>query len=355
MSRFLVTGATGFLGSHLVAALLQAKHEVVALVRRDPAKGSANGSANGSPQQQIHYHVGDILDRASLEGAFQGCDAVFHCAGLVSRDPLDADKLHRIHVEGTRNVLEMGRAAGVRRAIVASTSGVVAVSENASKIRDESHSAPLEIIGAWPYYRTKWFAELAAFETRAPGFEVVCVNPTLLLGPGDLRGSSTRDVADILEGRLLAIPGGGLSFVDVRDAAMAMIAAWERGTDGSRYLVAAQNLTLVDFAKKISRIAGVKLPMLHLPSNRKMASLAAELLVQLRGISDMVPKVDRVTLEMAQVFWYVDPKRAIDELGWTFRDPMTTLADTIEDLERRGVVWPRPVGDLPDAHSRAVD
>jgi dihydroflavonol-4-reductase len=198
-----------------------------------------------------------------------------------------------------------------------------------------------EVIGTWPYYRSKLFAEQKAFELRQPGFEVVAINPTLLLGPGDLRGSSTKDVEDILEGRILAIPEGGMSFVDARDAAVGMILAWERGKDGERYLLSAQNLTVRAFAEKIARIAGVSLPAMRMPRSRVLATLTADLFGRMRRHTDVVPKLERITLEMAQYFWYVDASRAQRDLGWSHRDPMTTLADTVDDLTRRGVVWPR--------------
>lgn len=341
MSKIFVTGATGFLGGHTVAELARRGHEVVALVRDlesgiEPAR-EANGHGGA-----ISVHPGDVLDPATFAGALAGCDAVFHCAGMVSRDARDADRLHRLHVEGTKNVLTAARAAGVKRAVVASTSGVVAVSDDPKKVRDESAPAPLDIIGTWPYYRSKLFAEQKAFELRQPGFEVVAVNPTLLLGPGDLRGSSTKDVEDILEGRVLAIPEGGMSFVDARDAAAGMVLAWERGKDGERYLLSAQNLTVRAFAEKISRIAGVSLPAMRMPRSRALATLTADVLGRVRRHTDVVPKLDRITLEMAQFFWYVDASRAQRELGWSHRDPMATLTDTIDDLTRRGVVWPRP-------------
>ena len=120
MSRYLVTGATGFLGGHLVHALRAAGHEVTALCRA-PSKKLAEVAT---------IALGDVCDGASVRAAAEGTDGVFHCAGLVSRRPEDAAVLHRVHVEGTKATVDAARAAGARRVVLASTSGVVAVSED---------------------------------------------------------------------------------------------------------------------------------------------------------------------------------------------------------------------------------
>ncbi len=124
----------------------------------------------------------------------------------MSRDRDAGEELHRAHVLGTRSALAGLRGAGVPRVVVASTSGTVAVSADAAQIADESGHVPLELVAMWPYYRSKLYAEREALEANAPEFEVVLVNPSLLLGPGDLRESSTGDVRRFLERAIPAIP-----------------------------------------------------------------------------------------------------------------------------------------------------
>src|SRR5882672_4671726 len=161
--KYLVTGATGFLGTHLVRALEIRGHQVVPFSRRAG---------------------GDVLDARSVHAAAMGCDGAFHCAGRVSRKVEDAEELYRLHVEGTKTVLDACAAAGVRRAVVASTSGTVAVTGDPGRVATEDDPPPIGIVSRWPYYRAKLFAERAALERNAEGrFEVVCVNPSLLLGP----------------------------------------------------------------------------------------------------------------------------------------------------------------------------
>ncbi|NUP07406.1 MAG: NAD-dependent epimerase/dehydratase family protein [Polyangiaceae bacterium] len=329
--RLFITGGTGFLGRYVVDELLARGHEVVALVR--------NPSEAALPDGVVTV-TGDILDAASVEAAAAGCEAVFHCAGKVSRDPADAEVMHKVHVEGTKTVLDAVRRAGVKRAVVASTSGTIAVTTDPDDIRDETASPPTDLIGKWPYYRSKLYAEMAALDRNdPPNFEVVVVSPTLLLGPGDVHGSSTGDVADFIDGRIPAVPGGGLSFVDARDAAQAMVLAWENGQAGERYLVAAQNLTMATFCGKLERISGVRAPAARVPRSVLLAKASAYLDRALAKRTNVKPRLDETSLEMAQYYWYVDSTKAREQLGWVPRDPQDTLADTVRDLRDRGVVW----------------
>jgi dihydroflavonol-4-reductase len=336
VSRYLVTGATGFFGRPLVRRLLDRGHEVVALVRKPTTDLPA----------EVEIAIGDILDKESVARALAGADGVFHCAGKVSRRPEDAEELHRLHVEGTRNVLDAAIASGVKRAVVASTSGTIAVGDDPDRVYDERDEAPIALLNRWPYYRSKLFAEKAALERHgAPlpkggSFEVVCVNPSLALGPGDVNGSSTEDVRLFLERKIPAVPPGGMSYVDARDAAEGMCLAMERGLAGRRYLLSASNLTIREFFARLERISGVRGPVLPMPRAPEIARAGAQLLERLGARLGVPVGVDPVSLDMAHFYWYVDASLAEDELGWSPRDPMETLADTVRDLEERGVVWP---------------
>ena len=331
MSRYLVTGATGFLGSHLARHLVERGHEVVALCRGAEGDLSALG---------IKVVRGDILDGHAVQSAAEGCEGAFHCAGKVSRKPEDAELLYRTNVDGTKSVLAACRAAKVKRLVLASTSGTVAISREPRTI-DERAAAPLDLIGKWPYYRTKLYAETAALEQSGADFEVVSVNPSLLLGPGDLHGSSTGDVESFLAGRVPVIPAGGLSFVDVRDVPPAMLAAMERGKPGARYLLTGANMTVAAFLGRIARIADLEPPKLRAPKGLFLAKVGASLFDRARKYLPLPGEIDPVSAEMGQVFWYCDSKRAAAELGFQPRDPSDTLADTVADLYDRGVVWPR--------------
>ena len=328
--RILVTGATGFLGTHLTGELTSHGHDVVALSRK-----------GGSFGEHVVVRKGDVLDAGSIKDAAAGCEIVMHCAGKVSRDPDQAEALQRVHVMGTRTVLAACKEAGVRRAVIASSSGTVAVGSDPDHIAAETDETPIALINKWPYYRAKLFAERAALEASSNDFEVVSINPTLLLGPGDKEGSSTTDVRLFLERKIPAVPPGGLSYVDARDAATAMRLAMEKGRAGERYLIGACNLTIREFFARLERLSGVKSPVLPMPRAPELSRAGAKLLERAMGKVGLKLPVDPVSLEMSQYFWYLDSAKAEAELGWSSRDPMETLADTVEDLRERGVVWPQ--------------
>jgi dihydroflavonol-4-reductase len=329
MSRFWV-GGIGFLGAHLVKRLLERGHEVV-------VASIEGGTIHGQPVQPI-----DVLDAAAVERSAKGCDGAFLCTGKVSRRPEDAELMHRLHVFGTRTALGALRSAGIPRVVVASTSGTIAVGTDPEHLHTEEDPAPVEIIAAWPYYRTKLYGEEIAIQANdPPSFEVVVVNPTLLLGPGDLRDSSTSDVRRFLEGAIPAVPAGGIAFVDARDAAEGMALAFERGRAGERYLLNGKNMTLADFFARLSRLTGVAAPVLRLPKSRTVAlglnSLYSRAIKAIGG----KPPVEDVDVEMAQYYWYADSSKAERELGWQPRDPGETLRDTVQDLVQRKTVFLR--------------
>jgi len=330
MARYLVTGASGFLGRHLTLALASKKHAVVALSRNPADFGP-----------EITVRRGDVTEKTSILDAIAGCDGVFHCAGKVSRKPEDAEQLHRVHVGGTKNVLEVAKVAGVQRFVLASTSGTVAVSSDPDHVANENDETPIGLIARWPYYRAKLFAERTALEANGPNLEVVSVNPTLLLGPGDVNGSSTEDVRLFLEKKIPAVPPGGLSYVDARDAAIGMALAMEKGTPGKRYLLGASNVTIREFFQRLERVSGTKGPILPMPRAAALSRPFAELAQRALARVGMTMPIDPVSFEMAQYFWYLDSSLAERELGWSARDPIETLHDTVEDLRARGAVWPQ--------------
>ena len=170
---------------------------------------------------------------------------------------------------------------------------------------------------------------------------MVCVNPSLLLGPGDLRESSTKDVRLFLERSIPAVPSGGLAFVDARDAAEGMVLAFEKGRSGERYLLNGANLSVAAFFQRLARMTGLPAPMFKLPKNRALALGAHRLYEKaLTAIGGKAP-VDEASVEMAQHYWYCSSEKAERELGFTARDPSDTLRDTVRDLVERRVVMPK--------------
>ena len=326
MNEVAVTGATGFLGEHVVKALVaRGGAKVRTLARtRSPVLGDLG----------VEEVSGDVTSAEDCARAVAGCDGVFHIAGLVSRDPDDSQRMMRVHVDGTRTLFEACAKAGVRRIVVASSSGTVAVSR-LERVHDEAMGYATEVVAGWPYYASKIYQEKISFELGDKlGIEVVVVCPSLLLGPGDRRLSSTKDVLRFLRRQIPIIPPGGINFVDARDAAAATVAAMERGRAGERYLFGGPNWTFKEFFARLERVAKKPGPRLKLPGS--IARAGAGLMERAYRAAGKEPPVDRVSVEMAEHFWWIDSSKAERELGFEARDPQLTLADTVKYL-RQGV------------------
>ena len=326
MVQTAVTGATGFLGRHLCALLRQDGHEVRAVVRTRQAALDALG---------VTQVEGDVLDAASLPLAFKGAQVVFHLAGRVSRNPDDASALHRLHVGGTQHAVDACLQAGVPRMVHCSTSGTVGVTASPGYELDEEAQPDLTVVGRWPYYLSKLYAEQTALRANSSKLAVVSINPSLLLGPGDERGDSVRDVRLFMERKIPGAPSGGVSLVDVRDAAAALVAGWHKGRPGERYLVTGLNCTVREFFERLSRVTEVPAPLFTMsPTVGRLSSRMMDAVA--RGLDTANP-LDETTVEMAGWCWYVSAEKAQRQLGINLRDMGQTLHDTVEDLRRRGV------------------
>jgi nucleoside-diphosphate-sugar epimerase len=326
MESILVTGATGFLGQHLVRQLAAAGSEVRLRVL---CRGSSPWDNNPS----VEVCHGDVTSREDVFRAVQGVERIYHLAGFVSRDPGKAEALYLTHVEGTRNVCEAARELGISRMVHVSSSGTIAVSRT-PVIRDERSGYTNEVVGEWPYYLSKIFSEKLALDCfEQHGLPVVVVNPSLLLGPGDERGSSTGDIELFLRGQILALPRGGLNFVDGRDAAAGLIAAMRRGRPGERYLLGGVNWTFRELIEKVAALAGVRRP--HLQPSLRASLASARLLRRLLPLFGRPFSLDDISIKMSALFWYCDSTKARAELGFSTRDPMETLRETVEEVRRR--------------------
>jgi dihydroflavonol-4-reductase len=325
-----LTGATGFIGRHTVTALQQSGYKVRALCRSDSTDLSDQG---------VDVRIGDITRMEDVRGAMDGCSIVLHAAGAVSREGPDTRRMMNVHVQGTRHVMAAAIELKVSRIVHLSSSGTLAVGSDASMVYQETDDMPIGVIHKWPYYLSKLLAERAAFDAircasqAGPVPELVVLNPSLALGPGDARGSSTGDVARFLQRQIPVIPSGGLSFVDVRDIASAMVAAIERGRDKERYLLGAINLTMENFFQRLEEVSGVQGCLIPIRVPGKLAKLGVGVLGQLAKTLGGEAPVSTIDADMASHFWYVDSRKAEEELGFSPRDPMQTLLDTVHDIQ----------------------
>jgi dihydroflavonol-4-reductase len=320
--KLLVTGATGFLGSTLVPLLRAAGHEVRALTR------------SGAPIAEVEIVKGDVRDPDAVRRALSGVEGLYHLAGLVSRDPADARKMYELHVDGTRNLLAAAARAKLQRIVLASSSGTIGVSR-VRRVATEDDDYPIEAVGRWPYYLSKIYEEKIAVELARHGLPVVILNPSLLLGPGDARMSSTQDIFRFLMGRIPVLPRGGISFVDVRDAAQAFLAALTRGNVGERHLLGAANWEFSEFFARLGRIAHRPPPLLRMPSPLKVAAAHwMEKWARDRGREPDLPASD---VEMGECWFFIDSAKSERLLGFRPRDPVETLAETVQYVRQHFV------------------
>jgi nucleoside-diphosphate-sugar epimerase len=326
MKTVLVTGATGFLGKHLVEQLRSEENSARLRIL-------CRGLAPWEHDDSIEVVHGDVAIREHVEKAVEGATEIYHLAGLVSRRPQDQELLYLTHIEGTRNVCEAALKQGVGKIVLVSSSGTVAVSYEPD-VHDEKSGYKHEVLGEWPYYLSKIFVEKLALDYHARhGLKVVVANPSLLLGPGDDRNSSTRDVAAFLKGEILAIPQGGLNFVDVRDVARGLILAMRSGQPGERYLLGSVNWTFAELIEKVAQISGRKPPKIKLPT--EVSLWGARTLRRVYPLFGKSFEMDDTSIKMSACFWYCDSSKARQELGFQTRDPEETLRDTVQDLRAR--------------------
>jgi dihydroflavonol-4-reductase len=305
--RALVTGAAGFIGSHVVDALAAGGAQVRAFDRVEP---------DGLPDGADHF-AGDVLDRDALRRALDGVDAVFHLAAVYSYAPADAAAMEAVNVEGTRLVLE---EAGARR--VVHTSSCATCGPVAGRAASEGD------LPAWwelrvPYKATKLAGERLALAAAARGRDVVVVNPTTPVGPRDRRPTPTgRMVADVAAGRARAyLAGGALNVVAVEDVARGHVLAHEHGRAGRRYLLGGENLALRDVFAAICEAVGRPAPRVGVPWRVVYgAALAARALALPPGLL--------VLDEVRVARWPMrfDDSRARRELGYSSQPARDALA-----------------------------
>ena len=319
----LITGGTGFLGSHLVRQLVESgAKDIRVMATSIPAWLTGLG---------VDTFEGSVTNQEHVTRAVEGVNEIYHLAGKVSREKDDAREMYKLHVDGTRMLCDAARGAGVRTIVLASSSGTIAVTDKSDEILDETYPPPLDIIARWPYYASKAYQEMAALE-RFSGKDqrLIIMNPSLLLGPGDDRLSSTKVVLDFMARKIAAVPNGGLNFVDVRDTAAAFRVAMQKGRHGQRYLLGAVNWTFVKFFDRLARLTKVASPRLAFPS--KVAVTGAQVIDSLFRQWKFTSPVQADEIEMAEYFWYFKHDKARRELGFTPRDPADTLNDTVRYL-----------------------
>ena len=312
----LVTGATGFLGRHLVGLLAE---------RGDQVRAFARPGAATSPFTELGAQIveGDVNDNAALRVAAADCGLVYHLAGIVSHDRRYLERMRAVNIDGTRRLLASVEPGA--RVVHVSSVAAIGPAPSADRPADEKQEFPA-VAAVLPYARTKYEAELVALEAARRGLDVVIANPGFLLGPGDVHRVSTWPVSSYLAGKLRFTTTGGLSFVDARDVALGLVKLADRGRAGERTILAAEagNLSWPDFFALVASVSGVRRRTVRLPAAVAVAGAAIPLSV----------KPDEV--RAASHWWFYTGAKAERELAFAARPLAETIADTITDHESSG-------------------
>ncbi|MHB8412089.1 MAG: hopanoid-associated sugar epimerase [Candidatus Acidiferrales bacterium] len=302
----LVTGATGFVGSHVARRLVTSGESVRALARAGSRQQALDGVA-------VEWVEGDLRDEGSLDRALSGVTRVYHVAAdyrLWSRHP---QEIYDSNVTGTKNLLAAARRARVERFIYTSTVATIAVPRE-GELPDETNRASVdEMIGH--YKRSKLLAEQEALRAAHEGLPVIIVNPTTPVGPGDWKPTPTgRIILDFLLGRMPAYVDTGLNFVAVEDVAEGHLLAAERGKIGERYLLGGRNLTLKELLDVLTRITGLAAPTMRIPHMvALMAAYADAVFCRATGREPHIP-LEGVRIARHKMF--VNDTKARNELGY---------------------------------------
>lgn len=322
-----VTGATGFVGSHVARFLAGQGAELRLLVR--PSSITAN--LEGVAGERV---TGDLREPESLRKAMAGCEAVFHVAADYRLWAPEPHEMYRSNVEGTRNIIHLAQQTGVRRVVYTSSVATMGFTSN-GRLADESSPVGLgEMIGH--YKRSKFQAEQIALEAGRSGADVVVVNPTTPVGEQDIKPTPTgRVIVDFLKRKFPAYVDTGLNLVDVAEVARGQVAALEKGRRGERYILGGENLTLKQILDKLAAITGLPSPRVKLPYAVAMATGILDTAVT--GL--LLRREPRVTVDavrMGRKKMFVSSAKAESELGWKIVP--------VDDALRRAVDWFRSHG-----------
>ena len=321
-----VTGATGFIGSHITRKLVERGDRVKVLVR----KTSNTKNIDSLDVEKIYGDVGDL---DSLKAAFSGCDKLFHTAGFVSFKKSDHQKMLDINVRGASNVLSAAMDVGVSKVVFTSSVAAIGIERDGSAVTESTqYDLYSEGIG---YMNCKYLAEREAVSFSEKGLPVIITNPSVVLGTGDIYLSSSGSVLWFCKKRFPGYMDGTFNLVDVEDVANGHLLAEEKGKPGERYILANENVNVRSYFALLEEITGISAPRIKIPYI--FAYSTAFLLERVLGLGfPNYSTLDIDSIKLSKYNWHADNSKAVSELGFTVTPIEQTIEKTVEWFRENG-------------------
>ncbi len=327
---YIVTGAAGHLGSAVVKRLTEQKKEVRALIL--PGERCEGGGT------LLSEYTGDVCDPASLDRVFEGENTDFimiHCAGIITIQAKKDARVHRVNVEGTKNVIDACMRNGAKRMVYVSSVHAIPEKPKGEIMPETYDFDPESVTGC--YAKTKAAATRLVLDAASNGLDAVVVHPAGIIGPnGLLKGNIVHLIVNFLSGKLPAAVKGGFDFVDVRDVAAGVVSAADRGKTGECYILSNRYIELSEFFDTLSRVSGRKRLKWYMPMwFTRMIAPFAELFYRISGKTPLFTLYSLHTLSQNASYTH---EKATRELGYKTRPLSESLYDTVMWLKKKGLV-----------------
>lgn len=326
--KTIVTGATGFIGSHIVRQLLKDGRNVRVLVR----KSSDLSNLKNLP---VEICYGDLQDNSSIDVALKGCDVLYHAAAdyrLWTRSPTE---MYKINVGGTTTILEAALRHNISRVVYTSSVGTLGNPGDGTPGTESASVTFNDMVGH--YKKSKFLAERETEKFILRGLPIVIVNPSTPIGPNDIKPTPTgKIIVDFLNRAMPAYLDTGLNIIAVEDCARGHILAEQHGKIGQKYILGNSNLTLREIFNLLSELTGVPAPQIRLPYTPIL--LAAYINEGLSKLTGKEPLIPLAGVQMAAKFMFFDPSMAIKELGLPQTSPQEALHRAVEWFTHNGYV-----------------